>query len=644
MATALPTSRSTVEVRADRRGGEEPLPERFLDLPLTAAFAGQADRTGDRLALDDGSDRWTYRHTLDRALALAAGIAERSPDRAAPVAVRSEPSARGVVLMLGVMFSGRPLLCLDPQHPVDHLAGQIRAFGARLVIDDPDATPLPDARRWTVSLAAEPGPAPPPPRIGPADTAAIVSTSGSTGRPKGVIKTHASFMNTARYYVASLGSHASERHALVAGLGYMAAYPPIFGALLTGGSVHPLAVARRGVEALARWLCDRRISVLDLSPTLFRRLATLPDATESLRSVRLLRFSGETVRPTDVRLARAVLPPGAVIETFFGSAEAGLCCRRVIRPGDEVETGALHSGRPIDNQRIDLLNDDGVPVPDGTVGRIVVSGRTVSPGYANDAAATADVFADDPREPGARVFRSADFARRLPGGEIEHAGRSDSLLKVNGVRIDPGAVESAIAAVQGVRDAAVAMRTDGSGRERLVAWFVPSPGFPAGAGLIRSTLRRSLPREALPSAYVALPALPRTPSGKVDRQALPDPPQEPARPEYREPRDPLERQIAGHWSDVLAVERVGLDDSFEALGGTSLEAAALTTLLESTYEPGAVVPTVLATNDRLEDFVRAVSRRVVPAGPLVALQPSGRKRPFYFVHAVHGLVGYFGAL
>jgi acyl carrier protein len=230
-------------------------------------------------------------------------------------------------------------------------------------------------------------------------------------------------------------------------------------------------------------------------------------------------------------------------------------------------------GRPVAGARLYLLNPAQRPVPPGVAGELYVAGPGLARGYLHRPDLTAERFLPDPfaAEPGGRLYRTGDRARRRTDGQLEFLGRVDRQVKVRGFRVEVEEVEAALAAQPAVRLAAVVARPDATGVHRLVGYVVPA-GEAANVSELRAALRRDLPEYMVPSLWVTLDALPLTPSGKVDRQALPEPAGE--RPDlgetYVAPGGPVEEVLAGIWGTLLGIERVGAHDDFFELGGHSL--------------------------------------------------------------------------
>jgi thioesterase domain-containing protein len=299
-------------------------------------------------------------------------------------------------------------------------------------------------------------------------------------------------------------------------------------------------------------------------------------------------------------------------------------------------------GRPVSNVRTYVLDDQFQPVPAGVPGELCVGGVQVGRGYLGRPGLTAERFIPDPfsAAPGARLYRTGDLARYRSDGTLEYLGRIDFQVKLRGFRIELGEVEEVLKQHPAVHRGVVIAREDRPGDQRLVAYVVPAPGEPFDPRPVRAFLSEKLPEYMVPSAFVALEALPLTPSGKVDRKALPAPEHTGSddRPHVA-PRDNLELQLARVWEEVLGVRPVGVTSNFFELGGHSLLALRLMAGIRGSL--GRTLPVVslfqAPTVEGLANLLRR-QRQPAPWSPLVPIERRGTRRPFFCVHPVGGNV------
>ena len=595
---------------------------------LHRRFEERGDRAPEAPALSTPAGRLTYReldesaNRLARHL-LAAGV--RPGDR---IALCLERSAGMVAAILAVLKTGAAYVPLDPAYPAERLAFTLEDSGAALLIAEGDLIAgLPEASVRVVRLDAEReeiaarGAERPTVEVDPDLPAYVIYTSGSTGRPKGVVVTHANVDRLLTTTEDWFGFGAADVWTLFHSYAFDFSVWELWGALLYGGRLVVVPYwESRSPEGFYRLLLEERVTVLNQTPSAFRQLlwaeeavlgnagnvGNAPSDRSTALALRWVVFGGEALEPAS--LAPWFERHGDErprLVNMYGITETTV--HVTFRPlrADDLGRGSL-IGRPLPDLSLHVLDEHLRPQPIGIAGEVHIGGAGLAQGYLGRPGLTAERFVPDPfaGEPGARLYRSGDLARRLPDGDLEYLGRIDHQVKIRGFRIELGEIEAALAAHPGVREVVVLARDDGHGGERrLVAYVAPVPGeasaAPDVAGL-RSFLADRLPAHMLPSAFVLLDALPLTTNGKVDRRALPAPEDAGAAPvrEHVPPRTPVERFLAGQFRNVLglAAERgIGVHDDFFGLGGTSISGAIFIHRLQAAL--AAAVP-VVAIFDR----------------------------------------------
>jgi amino acid adenylation domain-containing protein len=493
--------------------------------------------------------------------------------------------------LLGVWWAGGAYVPLDPAFPHARLATMASGVGVRIVVSDTGHIDLArqvagDAEVICVDDPATTAGRPlAPVAVPPNALAYIIFTSGSTGQPKGVAIEHRGVANQLASFRSLLKLTGDDLFVAVTTLSFdihviELLLPPLCGADLVIGA----AEDAREPDRLQSLIERTGATVLQGTPQTWRLLDSAGDIPERLR----LRLSGGEKLPAD--LAGKLIAPGAEVWNLYGPTETTVWATASIVT-DAADAAEI--GPPIDHMRVYILDEHLMPVPVGVVGEVCLAGRGVGRGYYGRPRLTARSFRPDPwsSEPGARLYKTGDLGRWRDGGGMELIGRNDHQVKVRGFRIECGEIEAVLRAHRDVRQAVV-LTAPRAGAAALVAYIVPRRGSTAaepGTDLLealRPHLRAALPDYMIPELVVALPALPLTPTAKVDRAALPALQWGPASSaaDHVQPRNTVEETLARIWSDLLPTEApISVHDNLFALGGHSLTATRFVARVADTY-------------------------------------------------------------
>jgi len=615
-------------------------PQVALERSIPDRFAAMVRRHADRPALVAPSETLTY-GALDRAAdRVARGVLARRGPGQEPIALLLQRDAPLVAAILGVLKAGKICVPLDPAFPEERLRAVVENAQPALLLVDPATAALaarlapdPLPALHLAELEADPSTEPAGPAVPPDALACITYTSGSTGRPKGVLQNHRNLLHDVMVRTNVLQVRAADRLTGLYPLAFSAGFKSGLLALLNGAAFCLYDPQAQGLHSLAAWMARERITIYDSVATTFRHFAGALAGTEQFPAIRTLWIGAEQVTAHDIALYRRHFPVGTSLIIKLSGGETGVIRQLCIDRNFTVGEDFADVGYAVPDKEVLLLDEEGRPVPADGVGEIVVRSRYLALGYWRRPDLTRAAFQPDPAGTEARLFRTGDLGRLRPDGCLEYLGRKDFQAKVRGQRVDLGALEHALLAVDGVQEAAVIVREDRQGDQRLVAYVVPAhrPG-PAVQTLRQAVAARS-PSGPIPAVFVVLDGLPRTPNGKVDRRALPppDPGRDPA--EVVAPRDAVEATLVGLWEDLLGVRPVGVGDEFFALGGHSLLAARLFAEIATRF--GQQLP--MATLFRAPTVARlaAVLRGEVPAGAessLVPITAGGSKPPLFCFH------------
>jgi amino acid adenylation domain-containing protein len=554
---------------------------------VPALFAAVAARVPDRIALVCGDESLTYAELDRRANRLARKLIRRGAGPDVLVALYLQRSLDLVVATLAVLKAGGAYLPLDLQYPADRVALMLEdARPAAVVTTSELAGRLPEMPENTPPLVCldrereaieRHSAAPIDGGAGPSSLAYVMYTSGSTGRPKGVAVPHRGVVRLVRETgFADLGE---DRVFLqLAPTAFDAATLEIWGPLLNGGRLIVMPAERTSLEDIGRAVRTYGVDTLWLTAGLFHLM--VQENLEGLAPLRQLLAGGDVLSVAHVEKVRRELPHLRLINGY-GPTEGTTFTTTF--PVESMNGGPLPIGRPIANTQIYLLDARMEPVPAGVAGELWVGGDGLARGYHGRPELTAERFIPHPHatEPGERLYRTGDLARWRADGVVEFLGRTDHQVKIRGFRIELGEIEAVLAQAPGVREAVVIVRQDTPGDRRIVAYVVPEDNS-LSVDELRAALQETLPEYMVPAAFVLMEALPINPNGKVDRRDLPAPEAEPVKEDFQAPRTPLEEMVAGLWSEVLGLERIGVTHDFFDLGGHSLTATQLISRLRDT--------------------------------------------------------------
>jgi amino acid adenylation domain-containing protein len=550
-------------------------------------ISSQVEGTPDAVAVQVGNTTLTYRQLDDRAAVIASRLVQAGAGPGTVVAVFLDRTPDLVAAIIGILKSGAAFLPLDPHQPAARNTFCINDVGANVILTDRQLSTGGDAVTATIINLGDLGPhtarqGAPSSTVSCADLAYVIYTSGSTGRPKGVLIEHRGVTNLMHTMFREMGVGASDTVLSVASISCDLALNDIFCALACGARL-VLATAEQATNpaALSLLIADSGATYMMATPTTWRALIAA-----GWRGNRRLTVAsvGETL--TD-GLAEVLLQLSGSVWNGYGPTEAtcGTNFARVAK-GDTITIG-----RTLPNVRVYITDTRGRLQPIGVPGEIAVGGVGVGRGYLNRPDEQARRFADDPFQPGGRIYRTGDRGRFLPDGRIQFLGRCDDQVKIRGFRIEPGEIESTLSEHPDVGCCAVVARVAPNGEQQLVAYIVGEPGCPSDAEA-RDWLRRRLPEYMVPSAFTHLSALPMTTSGKLDKAALPAPvPRGTVPIGAQPPRNDTERRVAALWADLLAMPVTDVNSDFFDIGGHSQLAARLISEIQRAF----VVPLSLST-------------------------------------------------
>ncbi|MCX4771937.1 non-ribosomal peptide synthase/polyketide synthase [Streptomyces sp. NBC_01260] len=578
-------------------------------------ITAQVARTPEAVALVDQSQQVSFAELDERANRLAHYLRSQGIGGESVVGLCLPRGVETIAGILAVWKAGAGYLPIDPGQPAERIAFMMRDSRAVLTLATEeilDDLPSVDGALVAVNdaavamqIAAAPTTAPEV-VLASEQLAYVIYTSGSTGRPKGVAVTHGALANYVHSVPARVGfADSAGRYAVLQAQATDLGNTVVFASLTTGGELHILQEeAVTDPVAVSSYLAEQRIDFLKAVPS---HVAAL--GAEAALPAKALVLGGEAASPELVDELLAVAGDREVFN-HYGPTEATIGVATTRLTAELVASGVVPVGTPVANSQLYVLDGSLQPAAPGVVGELYIAGAQLARGYVGQAGLTAERFNACPFIPGVRMYRTGDLARWTMDGQVVFAGRADEQVKVRGFRVEPGEVESALAAHPQVTQTAVVAREDIPGDVRLIAYAVASGGGIGFSEELREFVAKRLPEHMVPSAIVVLDALPLTGNGKLDRRALPAPDYAAAASRAsRKPSTPQEGVLCLAFATVLGLDAVGVEDNFFKLGGHSLLATRLVSELRA--ESGVELP------------IRAVFQTPTPAGLAAWLADQG---------------------
>jgi amino acid adenylation domain-containing protein len=553
------------------------------DTVVHELFEEQEKRTPDALAVIHDQTQLSYGQLNVRANQLAHYLRALGVGPEKLVGICVERSIAMVVGVLGVLKAGGGYLPLDPSYPRDRLAFMLSDAKPMVVLTqthllerlpskDMHALCLDrDEDAWSGLPARDPEN-----KTLSSNVAYVIYTSGSTGQPKGIVMPHRALCNLVRWQLENTTVRREARTLQFASLSFDVSFQELFSTWCSGGALVLVTERqRRDPVALLNFLNEVQVERVYMPFVALQQLAEAAMTEGQVPwKLREVITAGEQLQITPAIVKLFERLQQCTLHNQYGPSEAHVVTSLVL-DGNPSQWPRLPSiGRPIANVKIYLLDRHLRPVPVGVPGELCIGGMCVAQGYLGRPELSAERFIPDPfsHRQDACLYKTGDLARYLSEGNIEFLGRIDHQVKIRGFRVELGEVEAILAQHPSVRETAATIQENFSDGQRLVAYVVLHQGQSTTAGEMRLFLKQKLPDYMVPSAFVLLDSLPVTPSGKIDRRALPQPDR--LRPDlkagYEAPQTEIERIIASVWQEVLDLEKVGLYDNFFDLGGHSL--------------------------------------------------------------------------
>lgn len=615
-------------------------------LSIDRWFEQQADRTPDAMALVYLGQHLSYRELDEKANQLAHQLVRWKSTDAGVVAICLDRSLEMVIAIFATLKAGLAYVAIDPEYPAERIRWMLQDSKPIVVLTQKKHLPILAAdgpRRLCMDQEEAALSSFSKNRLGLSNSAEhlayVLYTSGSTGHPKGAMIPHGAIANHMRWILRVYPMDSSDALLQKTSFSFDASVWEFFAPLLSGGRLVLAAPGgHRDPDYLIQCIRENQITILQLVPS-FLRVLVSHDAFSSCTSLRRV-FSGGEILTAELVEAFYRKLQNTTLHNLYGPTEATIDSTAYDCPR-ESQSDPVPIGWPIDNASCYIVDSHLNLVPTGVPGELLIGGAGLALGYWNQPTLTAEKFIPHPFDntPGLRVYRTGDRCRFRSDGQIEFLGRLDHQVKIRGSRIELGEIELALRAQVGVMDAAVNAEGVTSEDKQLVAYVVIAPNARLTHTDLRSKLGTLLPGHMIPARFRKVAALPLTPSGKLDRNALASAlsTELESGNGSREPSNAMERKILEIWKKLLAREDIGIQDNFFELGGHSLIAVKLFSELEAVT--GKHLP--LATLFRaptIELFARLLNASdwETSWSSVVPIRKGGSRLPFFCAHGIGG--------
>jgi aspartate racemase len=635
---------SRTEVKKGWEGSFKLMP---TDSTVDARFTAICKSYPDRIAVALRNQELTYADLDSRVNGILATLIKEGVTPGQPVGLCMDRSFDMIASMLAILRAGACFVPLDPSYPVERLRFMISDTQVTVIIVSEEsrqflpthsaAEVLPahisrEAAKFSVA------------NHGTNDPAYIMYTSGSTGTPKGVVIPHRAIVrlvNDQEFLPFS-----NELVFLqLSNTSFDASTLEIWGALLNGAKLVLQPQQKPTLDEICESITNHQVTTVWLTTGLFNLL--VDEHLKELKSLKQILTGGDVLSVPHVNKAFGALGPGVLYNGYGPTENTTFTCTYRIDDIKDISNG-VPIGSPISDTTAVVLDSSGNRTAVGEEGELYAGGNGLALGYWNRPDLTDERFIKNPFNPSEKLYRTGDLVKWNADGNIAFVGRADGQVKVRGFRVELGEIEKAMDSMSNVKDRVVICRQDNPGQKDLVAYVVPSKTKEDNGTLIdlsdhqtlsaevRTHLETMLPSHMMPSAIVVMEQLPLTANGKVDKRALPAPEKKSVRmeAEYVAPRDNLERILAGIWSDLLKIDRIGVRDNFFEVGGHSLIGIQLFSAIKSQLGKELPLKTLFHA-----PTIAAQARIIKDQGwsnnwqNLTAIQPEGSRVPFFAVHA-----------
>ena len=569
----------------------EPFDKADIEQAIHQRLEKVAVRFARKIAINDPECTVTYEALNKASNNIARVLLRRIGNSSGQVGFVLSNDACAIQTLFGILKAGCAYVPLDPLFPKDRLSYMCSCSETKAIITDHAHRDLareiapPDTRLLLLEdIDLRVSANDPKLKVDPLSLAYILFTSGSTGKPKGIAFAHRNLLHTTMCLINNFHIKPEDRLTQLHSTSFAASVVDIYCSLLAGASVFPWDVKKHGTGGLAEWLTREAVTSVQWIPTPLRQMLETLDQGRYFSSVRLLIMASEPLTRREFDLYRRHFPDSCLLVNQMGTSESYNYYLFFANKETTFEGSVVPAGYPVSEDReVLLLNDSHKPVSPGEIGEIAIRSKYMSLGYWRNPEQTAKVFLPDGEDTESRIYLTGDLGRRREDGCLLHLGRKDFQVKIRGYRIELPEVELAMKQLDGIRDVAVMARPDNQGELKLVAYYLTYRTDELSVTELRRGLADNLPDYMIPNLFVRIREFPMTPSGKLDKNALPSPTAE--RPTLSTTlvsgRSETEKVLTAIWMEVLGFKEIGVMDNFFELGGDSLQAALILHLIHT---------------------------------------------------------------
>ncbi len=551
------------------------LPEINIESTIYERFQDVAIAYGDKIAVDYLNKSITYKEIKRKSDQLAYHLIHTLGKEAEQVAFFMETGIEQIISILGILKAGKTYVALDVNFPSERniymledsqstalITNNLNASQAKAIVHDQILINIDQIleQNEIEEVKAE---------CSPDTNMMIVYTSGSTGEPKGVVHTHRNILHFIKRFNKLIRISSDDNFSFYYSISFSAHAMQIMGSLLNGARLSLYNLQKENFSDFSSWLNKKEISVNLMIPTVLRQFMATLKKDEKINSLRVLLFGGETLYKSDVDKAWKHVRKSCDIYNIYASTEAYLCRAYKLRPNTIINSNIVPIGYSIEDFEIEIVGDDETRKDPNKIGEMQIKSEYIALRYWNKSELTSRDFAQDGQ---ARIFQSNDLAYKQSDGCIVHIGRSDSMVKLRGYRIDLGEIENLMIQNTEVKDAAVVVKENQHGTKHIVAYIIPRASKQPDTNYLRIAVLRMLPSYMVPSYFVILDALPKNEIGKTIKKDLPDPEWDKHANgrDIVDPKNTVQEELKEIFERILEVPLISITDNIMELGADSL--------------------------------------------------------------------------